>query len=204
MSAPDDLRVSVVVLAKDTRAAKTRLQVPREDARRIALRLAASTVRAALAAETVGALFVVTGDAEVSRDAVGAGAHVVPEPRPLGMNGAAVLGRRRALDSRPHAPVGVIVADLPLLRPVDLDAAVCEFDARRTPLFLPDHEGTGTTFLIHGADDTPVISFGPDSAASHCGLGYRRAASGGAALRNDLDTAVDLADLKSLTVVSGG
>jgi 2-phospho-L-lactate guanylyltransferase len=186
---------SLVVLAKDSRAAKTRLQLPREEARRLALRLAASTVRAGLAAETVSAVLVVTSDPDIARDAREAGAEVVAEPHPLGMNRAAVLGRRRALEARPDAPVAVTVADLPELHPDDLDAVVGEFLATGSPLYVPDHEGTGTTFLVHGAERCPGFGFGRHSAAMHHRLGYGRAATCPLSLRRDLDTAEDLAVL---------
>jgi 2-phospho-L-lactate guanylyltransferase len=192
---PVDARVSLVVLAKDSHAAKTRLQLPREEARLLALRLAASTVRAGLTAESVGAVLVVTSDPDIALDAREAGAEVVVEPRPLGMNRAAALGRGVALEARPDAPVAVVVADLPELHPGDLDAVVREFVATRTPLYVPDHEGTGTTFLIHGPERRPGFGFGRHSAAMHHRLGYRRASTSPPSLRRDLDTAEDLAAL---------
>jgi 2-phospho-L-lactate guanylyltransferase len=187
--------VSLVVLAKDSHAAKTRLQLPREEARRLALDLAASTVRAGLAAETVGTVLVVTSDPDIALDAREAGAEVVAEPSPLGMNRAAALGRRQALAAPPHTPVAVIVADLPELHPADLDVVVREFLSTGAPLYVPDHEGTGTTFLVHGPDQRPGFGFGRHSAAMHHRLGYRRARSGPPSLRRDLDTAEDLASL---------
>ncbi|WP_107775124.1 2-phospho-L-lactate guanylyltransferase [Nocardioides sediminis] len=186
---------SLVVLAKDAHAAKTRLQLPREEARQLALRLAASTVRAGLAAETVGAVLVVTSDPDIARDARGVGAEVVAEPHPLGMNRAAALGRRRALEARPDAPVAVVVADLPELQPTDLDAVVREFATSGSPLYVTDRQGTGTTFLVHGPERCPGFGFGRHSAAMHHRLGYQRAASGPPSLRRDLDTAEDLAAL---------
>ena len=118
-------RASVVVLAKDAQVAKTRLQLPRDAARELALRMTASTVRAALAAETVGAVLVVTGDADIALDAIRAGVE--------------------------------IVADLPRLHPTDLDAAVGKCHLDGVPLFVADHEGAGTTFLIHGPEHCPGL-----------------------------------------------
>jgi 2-phospho-L-lactate guanylyltransferase len=193
-----DRRASVVVLAKDSRFAKTRLGLPSDEARRLAVRLAGSTVRAALAAETVGSVLVVTGDPGIAVDAVGAGAVVVTEPRPLGINRAADLGRRRALELRPHAPVAIIVADLPALRPSDVDAVVTEFLGHGRPLFVADAEGVGTTFLIHGPRRSLGYGFGRGSAAMHVRLGYQPARTSPYALCRDLDTPEDLADLAHL------
>jgi 2-phospho-L-lactate guanylyltransferase len=197
MSRAAERRASVVILAKDTRVAKTRLELPREEACRLAVSLAAATVRAALAAESVGAVLVVTGDPDITVDAVQAGAEVVPEPRLLGMNRAAALWRRRALELHPHAPVAVVVADLPTLQPRDIDAVVDEFTTEGAPLFVADHEGTGTTFLIHGPDTLPGLGFGRGSAAMHRRLGYRHSRTCPRSLCRDLDTPRDLAALVS-------
>ena len=183
---------SVVILAKDKRVAKTRLRLPLEASRQLALRLAASTVRAALEAETVGAVLVVTGDDAIALDAARVGAEVVAEPRLFGMNRAAELGRRRALEVQPAAPVAVMVADLPDLRASDLDVAIHRFHAERVPLFVADHEGVGTTFVIHGPEHRPGFGFGRGSAAMHERLGYRRAGGVPPSLRQDLDTREDL------------
>jgi 2-phospho-L-lactate guanylyltransferase len=191
--------VSLVVLAKETGSAKTRLQLPREEARELALRLAATTVRAGLAARTVDAVLVVTSDRHIASDARGAGAEVVPEPRPLGMNRAADLGRQHALASKPLSPVAVVVADLPGLDPGDLDTVVGEFFRTGKPLFVPDHQGTGTTFLVHGPAIPLGLAFGLHSAVMHQRLGYRLALSGPPTLRRDLDTAEDLMSLRAAT-----
>jgi 2-phospho-L-lactate guanylyltransferase len=198
MTAIRDRRTSVVVLAKDSRFAKTRLGLPREEARRLAVHLAGSTVRAALAAEAVGTVLVVTGDPAIARDAVRRSAEVVAEPRPLGMNRAAELGRRRALELRPHAPVAIVVADLPALRPSDVDAVLTEFLRDGAPLFVADAEGVGTTFLVHGPDRPLGYGFGRGSAAMHHRLGYVPAGTSPYALCHDLDTPEDLVDLADL------
>jgi 2-phospho-L-lactate/phosphoenolpyruvate guanylyltransferase len=185
--------ISLVVLAKDTRVAKTRLPLSRADARELALALAAGVVRAGLEATTVGSVLVVTSDPDIAGDALAAGALVVAEHRPRGMDRAAALGRRRALTSRPGEPVAVVVADLPDLTAVDLDEVVREFLAVGGPVFVPDHDGTGTTFVAHGPGRWPGVAFGAGSAARHEQLGYRRAERSPWSLRWDLDTADDLA-----------
>jgi 2-phospho-L-lactate guanylyltransferase len=195
MTGSGNARASVVVLAKDTRLAKTRLGLAREEARRLAAHLAGSTIRAALAAESVGAVYVVTGDPDIGRDARDAGAEVVAEPRVLGMNRAAELGRRHALRARPASSVVVMVADLPDLRPEDIDVVVRDHHGTGRPLFVADHEGTGTTVLVHGPERCPGFGFGRGSAAMHRRLGYRPATTSPASLRHDLDTPEDLAAL---------
>lgn len=184
--------ISLVILAKDSQAAKTRLPVSRADARELALRLAAGTIRAGLDAATVGTVLVVTSDPDIAADALAVGAHVVSEVRPLGMNRAAALGRSAARAWRPEAPVAICVADLPDVGPADLNAAVDEFRTTGLPMFVPDREETGTTVVIHGDRQSPGFGFGRGSALMHERLGYRRAKRATLALRWDLDTAEDL------------
>lgn len=190
-----DRRATVVILAKDSRSAKTRLQLPRDGARQVALHLASATVRAALAAEHVGAVLVVTGDPEIALDALDAGADVLVEPRPLGMNRAAELGRRHALAQTPGAPLAAMVADLPYVRPGDIDRVVAEFCEMGQPLFVADRMGSGTTFLIHGSDQALGFGFGLRSAVMHGRLGYRESLAAPSGLRTDLDSREDLARL---------
>lgn len=185
-------RPSLVVLAKDASLAKTRLGLPREEARHVALLLAAATVRAGVEAETTGAVLVVTGDPDIAVDARQAGADVVLEPRPLGMVRAAARGRERAFAARPTSPVAFVVADLPCLRPADIDAVVGEFLTHGAPMYVADHRGTGTTFLVHGAGRWTGIGFGRHSASMHRRLGYSESAVAPPGLRFDLDVQEDL------------
>ena len=185
-------RASVIILAKRSDMAKSRLRLPRNEARQIALVLAAATVRTTLAAGKVGTVLVVTADAAIAVQALEAGADVMLEARPLGMNHAAAIGRRQALRARPGAPVAVLVADLPCLRPSDIDVAIQDFHLHKRPTYVADHHGMGTTFLIHGPQRQPGIAFGHDSAAMHRRLGYQAARTARFGLRADLDTLEDL------------
>ena len=191
----DNRPATVVILAKDSRSAKTRLPLPRDGARQVALHLASATVRTAIAAEHVGVVLVVTGDPEIAVDALDAGADVLVEPRPLGMNRAAALGRRHALALSTGSPLATMVADLPHVRPDDIDRVVAEFSETGQPLFVADRTGSGTTFLIHGSDRAPGFGFGLRSAVMHGRLGYREFTAAPPGLRTDLDSREDLARL---------
>jgi 2-phospho-L-lactate guanylyltransferase len=184
--------VSVVIPAKGLGTAKSRLGLPDPDRRRIALRLVTTTVRAALDASSVGTVLVVTSDVEIAAETGRLGAVTVPEPPPFGLNAAARLGRRRALALCPNSPVAILVADLPLLEPADLDTAVAQFRVGGDPLSVADRQRTGTTMLIHGPQDAPEIQFGKGSAAAHLRAGFRSAEGDLAGLRTDLDVLGDL------------
>ena len=193
MSLPE--RVAVVVLAKDARFSKTRLTVEPSRRQQIAWCLAATTIRTALAARSVGDVYVVTSDLHIAADAEAAGAHVVPEGSPLGMNRAAALGRRHTKVASPDSAIAVVVADLPCVDPNDLDGLIGEFRERRRPLFVADHHGVGTTLLINDALTPMGIAFGRGSAHMHRRLGYEPARRSIRGLRLDLDTAEDLQHL---------
>lgn len=186
--------VSFVVLAKELGVAKTRLGLDPEATRQIALWLVARTVRAALGAECSGTVFVVTSDPTVAQLSSRLGAAVIPEGRPRGMNRAGALGRDHALRDRPHSPVAVMVADLPLLRSQDLDETVRQFRQLGAAMYIADHHSVGTTMLIHGPDGRPGLAFGRQSALMHRRMGYRPATRAPRGLRVDLDTPEDADD----------
>jgi 2-phospho-L-lactate guanylyltransferase len=118
------------------------------------------------------------------------------------MNRAAALGRRHALRARPTSPVVIMVADLPAVRPDDIDVVVDTFRDAGGPLYVTDHDGTGTTLLIHGPERCPGIGFGRSSAAMHRRLGYRPAVGSPASLGQDLDTEEHLAALPMLSALA--
>ncbi|SEC21966.1 2-phospho-L-lactate guanylyltransferase [Nocardioides exalbidus] len=179
--------VSVVVLAKDTSVAKTRLRDERSRTQRLALEMAVHTLGTAVEATRAGSVFVVTSDPELTSWAARNDVVVVGEGRPIGMNAAAALGSRRALATHPHLPVAVMVADLPELAASDLRLVVDEHLERRMPLVVADHHGDGTTCLVHGTRTRPGFGFGRGSAEAHRRLGYVAAQRPLRGLRRDLD-----------------
>lgn len=197
MTAPDAARpVSFVILAKETTSAKTRLSPDRGWASELALQLATRTIEVAVTSRHAASVVVVTSDPSITRSAGIIGADVVAEGRPIGINQAAVLGRREALAAHPTAAVAILVADLPLLSADDLDTMVAEFAEAGAPMFVADHLTEGTTCVIHPADARPGIAFGRGSARMHGLLGYAQARRPLRGLRMDLDTPDDLARVR--------
>ena len=188
------LDISIVVLAKDTDQAKTRFSPDAGRSRGLAMELAKNTLSTALSVlSTPSLVHVVTSDPEITHWAEDRGMTVVREGRPIGMNAAGSLGRRRALASNPRSPIAVVVADLPELSVGDLTQIAAEHDDRQVPLFVPDQNGDGTTCLIHGPRVRPGLGFGRRSADLHLRLGYAAAQRPMRGLRRDLDTPSDLA-----------
>ena len=190
----DPLPWSVVVPVKRPELAKTRLRTLAGPHRaELAQAIAADTVAAALGAGQVGEVVAVTDDAETSAVLRGLGAVVVSDDPGEGLNpalrhGATVAGRRR-----PGAPVAALSADLPALRPDELDAALSA--AREHAVcFVADLAGTGTTLYTTGEVQQFAPQFGPRSRAAHRAAGAVELDLQVPSLRRDVDTPVDLWD----------
>ena len=143
---------TIVVPVKGTAAAKSRFG---DDERRLQLAeaMALDTVESALRVAPV----LVIGGPELSPAFAALGASVMFEEPGDGLNGAIA----RALATI-DGPAAVLLADLPALRPEELEPAL------QNNVMVPDAEGTGTS-LITGR----VPAFGGGSREAHRALGYR-------------------------------
>ena len=166
-------------------------------ARAIALDCVAAVTGCAVVTRAV----VVTLDVEVRREALALGAVVVPESRP----GAGLLAAvRDGLAACTTGPAGVLLADLPALRPDDLALALaaCGRALRdgAGAVVVPDAEGSGSVLLAGAAADLLQPAFGPGSALAHEAGGARRLELELPGLRRDVDTPAELAAAESLGV----
>ncbi|SFN87622.1 2-phospho-L-lactate guanylyltransferase [Pseudonocardia ammonioxydans] len=214
------LRVDLVVPVKPLPKAKTRLRGAADggvgdlDAHlRLALALARDTVCAALASGAVRHVVVISSDPAVALEVGGLGAEVVTDPG-RGLNGAlrhgaARLylrsGRRGAGGAGSDAvAIGALQADLPALRPADLDDAVAHaaalFATGVERVFQPDEPGTGTTLLLAAPGRDLDPHFGGASAAAHTSSGAVVLPGDRPGLRRDVDTAADLESAVALGV----
>ncbi|HVU73234.1 MAG TPA: 2-phospho-L-lactate guanylyltransferase, partial [Mycobacteriales bacterium] len=159
----------VLVPVKDATAAKTRLDHPA----RTALVAAMTDDVLAAAAATVGAARVV---------AVG--------DHGAGLDGDVVAAARALGD--PHAPVAVLMGDLPAVRPDELRTVLAAAAAIDRGV-VADASGTGTALLT--ARDAALLapSYGAGSHARHVAGGATDlTGTAGPGLRRDVDTADDL------------
>lgn len=102
----------------------------------------------------------------------------------------------------------VVMSDLPLLTPTDIDA-LCRGLADADLVLAPDRQGQGTNALALRAPGTVATCFGhDDSFARHLALGADRGLRVTVAqtlgLAFDVDTPLDLAELKALAPELGG
>ncbi|GAB3906234.1 2-phospho-L-lactate guanylyltransferase [Microbispora bryophytorum subsp. camponoti] len=152
--------------------AKTRLAAAAGPHRAdLAVAVASDTVAAALRCPLVARVVVVTADPLPARRLAALGAHVVADPD-RGLNTALRTGAQEAVRLAPGDAVGALQADLPALRPAELEtvlAAAPEFDQA----FVPDATEVGTTFygVRPGVPFRP--GFGGESRVRHLSRGPR-------------------------------
>jgi N-acylneuraminate cytidylyltransferase len=176
--------------------------------------LVARAVRAALATESISAVYVSTDDPAIAAAARAAGAAAIDRPDELsGDRASSEAALLHALDSLP-SPVDVVVfiqATSPFIDPIDLDAAVTRviegesdvvFSARKTHAFLWRITEEGAAGVNHDASFRPrrqdmepqfqeTGAFYVMRAAGFRAAGYRFFGRVGIAVVSDL-TAIDI------------
>jgi 2-phospho-L-lactate/phosphoenolpyruvate guanylyltransferase len=186
---------TAVIPVKRLGAAKTRLRGAVPDARHagLALAMVQDTVAAALGCAEVGDLLVVTDDDEVARAVSVLGARPVPDRPRAGLNAAMRYGADVVAGL--GGPRAVLAGDLPALRPEQLGSALARATRRS---FVPDADGSGTVLLAAPAGVPLDPHFGVGSAAAHAASGALPLAGAWPGLRQDVDTAADLATVLAL------
>jgi 2-phospho-L-lactate guanylyltransferase len=190
--------VDLVVPVKVLRLAKSRLVGaadggvgnPRTHAA-LALALAMDTLAAARATPCVRRVLAVSSDPAVTAALAADGVEVAPDDPGAGLNPALRYGARLLRRDDPSARVAALQADLPALRPDELEAAISSAGSQRA--FCPDRQGTGTTLLVAAPGRELDPRFGVGSAAEHAASGAVRLEGPWPSLRCDVDTADDLA-----------
>lgn len=194
-------RWRVVLPVKGGAAAKSRLAGDPAARRLLAEAIALDCLAAVLACPGVDDVVVVTGDPRTAAAATGVGARVVAESVPGAGLDAAVQDGLAVL---PDAPVAVLLADVPALRPADLSAALGGaaglLAAGAPSVVVPDAEGTGTVLLAAPGPRGLRTAFGPGSAAAHEALGAVRFEPDLPRLRRDVDTPAALEEAVALGV----
>lgn len=192
-------RYVALVPVKPPALGKSRLVGFTDDERRaLAAAFALDTVAACLAATAIAEVLVATDDASFSVELAALGAVTIPDGVAMDLNGtlrqSAAEARRRWPDLVPVA----VTADLPAVRPEDLDAALSEVEPGRAS-YAADTEGLGTT-LYTAPHDAFEPRFGPGSALAHDATGAAPITAALPRLRRDVDDLADLAQALALGV----
>jgi 2-phospho-L-lactate guanylyltransferase len=184
---------TLVVPVKPLARAKSRLSGAAGPHReRLALAIATDTVSAVLRSSRVQGVVVVTDDPVAAPELAALGAIIVPDEPDSGLNPALVHGAAEARRLAPGNAVGALSADLPSLRPDELDRVLDAASA--TPnAFVPDAAGIGTTLYTARPDAGFSPAFGGLSRARHREGGARELALDDVpSVRRDVDTIEDL------------
>ena len=161
----------------------------------LTLRLARATIAAAVAAERVDEVLVITPDDTVRALAIEAGARPILQ-RDRGLNHGIMAARGEAVAAGAEA-ILILPIDLPDVTPAAIDAVAATLDEPARPLvaIVPDRHGRGTNALLVAPPDAIDVCFGGDSAIAH-EAGARQAGARltilGGPLALDLDTPDDL------------
>lgn len=169
--------VWAVVPVKPLRGALRRLRPALEAPVRRELQVAMLTdvLRACAGAGSLEGVLVVTSDADATALAGRlAGARVVPDhDPPRGMNAAVSRGLAAVTEAGAGAAL-VLTADLPLMRPADIEAILAAAPPERSALIVPSHEMTGTNAMLLRPPTALAPRLGPDSLARHTAQAARR------------------------------
>jgi 2-phospho-L-lactate guanylyltransferase len=146
------MRVDLLVPVKPLAEAKTRLRgtagggvnAPEAHAR-LVIALARDTLAAATGAAVVRKTLAVCSDEVVCSALAADGVETIPDAPGAGLNPALRYGEAMLRGADPSAMVGALQADLPALRPEELDCAVRTGLATSGRAFCTDRAGTGTT-----------------------------------------------------------
>jgi 2-phospho-L-lactate/phosphoenolpyruvate guanylyltransferase len=188
---PQPLSWSLVIPVKVLAQAKSRLTgIAGQRRSELALAMAADTIAAALGADSVGAVLVVTDDPAVTDIAAGLGALVLPDAPAAGLNDALVYGAAYSESTWPERGREGLAGDVPAARPAELTAALADA-ARLGVAFVPDADGTGTVLYAAAPGSQFRPQFGPASRDRHLASGAAEIESG-QGLRRDVDTMEDL------------
>lgn len=192
---------SLVVPLKPLAVAKSRLARAVGASRPgLALAFALDTVAGALACAAVADVVVVTDDAAAGAELARLGARIVPDAPAAGLNAALDHGARAVRSGRPGVAVAALNADLPALRPPELQR-VLENASVFPRAFLADAAGIGTTLLSAAPDVELTPSFGGPSRARHSASGAVEIDLADVdSVRRDVDTAADLRSALALGV----
>jgi 2-phospho-L-lactate guanylyltransferase len=183
----------LVIPVKLLHLAKSRLSSDTAERSALALAFAADTVAAALRAPSVVDVVVVTDDEKAAAVLSALGASVVDDEPDAGLNPALRHGAAHAAARHPRCGIGALSADLPALRPTELERALIRAGTHGLAV-VPDAEGSGTTAYFVTAENEFAPSFGRDSFRSHVTGGAIALADRDLqSLRRDVDTPEDLA-----------
>ena len=182
----------VVVPVKPPAVAKSRLAALGDDVRReLCAAFAVDTVAAIVECRAVGEVLVVTDDVALASVLAELGVVVIPDGVSGDLNGSLALGAAEVHRRRPELRIAAVFADLPALRPEELELALAAASADGMS-FVADASGTGTTTVVAPSLELFHPAFGAQSREAHLAAGAYEILLDVPGLRQDVDTPEDL------------
>ncbi len=168
---------AILIAAKHLALAKTRLSRVMGAADRVALAEAMfrDVLSAALGARAAQHVAVVTSDPALLGIARGAGALVIDEEFPRGLN-AAVRLASGALAAQGVSELCTVLSDIPLVSSEDIDAVFASLgEEGRGVVLVPSRDLSGTNIIARAPAEAIPTRFGSQSLARHLEECYRLA-----------------------------
>ena len=184
---------TVAIALKGLAEGKSRLSqdLSRRERAELVVAMASDVVDAARSSAACGRILIVTPEPELAWR-FGSDVVVLPEQRASGLNDAYA----RAIRAAGHRPLALVAADLPGLRPVDLELVAEAAEDIEGPVVVADCEGSGSTVLASTVARRLDPRFGSDSLRAHTATGATDVSPSCApSLRHDIDTLASLASL---------
>ncbi|HSV41526.1 MAG TPA: 2-phospho-L-lactate guanylyltransferase [Nocardioidaceae bacterium] len=182
----------VVVPVKPPAIAKSRLAALGDDVRReLCAAFAVDTVAAVVECRLVGEVLVVTDDVGLATVLADLGVVVIPDGVSGDLNGSLGLGAAELHRRHPELRLAAVFADLPALRPDELERALLAAADDRMS-FVADASGTGTTTVVAPTIELFRPLFGRGSRQAHLDAGAHEILVDAVGLQQDVDTPDDL------------
>lgn len=203
MSQRSQPRHAVVVPVKPPAFANSRLAALGDEVRSaLVVAFAADTITAVLETPSVAGVLAITDDHILAAALSDLGAFVIPDAVADDLNGSLVQAAFEAHRRWPEAALAAVCADLPALRPEELDRALGAAPQDRMS-FVADAAGSGTTAVVSPRLELFVPRFGPGSRKAHLEAGAAEIDLVDVpTLRQDVDTPADLSAALELGVGS--
>ena len=158
----------VLIAAKELAFAKTRLgsRLAAGERALLAEAMFRDVLAAALSAQEADHVAVVTSDLLLLELARGAGALVIDEEFPRGLNSAVRLATA-ALIAEGAGTVVTVLSDVPLVTGEDIDIVIRALPSAPGVVLVPSRDRTGTNMIARTPGDALATHFGSRSLARH-------------------------------------
>ncbi len=158
----------ILIAAKQLELAKTRLApvLPAGERRALAEAMFRDVLAASVGAAAADHVAVVTSDASLLATARAAGALLIDEEFPRGLNVAVALATS-ALIAQGARTVCTVLSDIPLTAAEDIDAVFAAMPSGRGAVLVPSRDFSGTNIICRSPADAVSTRFGRMSLVRH-------------------------------------